>query len=78
MNPWPELGRLLLVLGLAIAAAGLLLMFWDRIPGLSRIPFGKLPGDITVEREGFRFSFPIVTCLVVSGVLSLLLWLFRR
>ena len=78
MNPWPELGRLLLILGLAIAAAGLLLMFWDKIPGLSRLPLGRLPGDINIDREGFRFSFPIVTCLIVSVVLSLLLWLFRR
>lgn len=78
MNPWSDLGRLLLVLGLGIAAAGLLLLLWDKVPGLSRIPFGKLPGDINIEREGFRFSFPIVTCLVVSVVLSLVLWLFRR
>lgn len=78
MNPWPELGRLLLILGLCMAAVGLLLMFWDKVPGLSRLPFGRLPGDINIEREGFRFSFPLVTSLIVSVVLSLLLWLFRR
>jgi hypothetical protein len=78
MNPWPELGKLLLILGLGIAVAGLALMFWDKLPGLSRLPIGRLPGDITIEREGFRFSFPIVTCLIVSVLLSLLLWLFRK
>ncbi|MEW5773476.1 MAG: DUF2905 domain-containing protein [Thermodesulfobacteriota bacterium] len=78
MNPWPELGRLLLVLGVVLAAAGLLLMFWDKLPWLSRLPLGRLPGDINIEREGFRLSFPIVTCIIASVVLSLLLWLFRR
>ena len=58
MNPWPELGKLLLVLGLCLAAAGLLLIFWDKVPGLSRLPIGRLPGDIHIERDGFRFSFP--------------------
>lgn len=73
----PNIGKTLLVVGLAIAATGLALLLWDKTP-LSRIPLGRLPGDINVEREGFRFSFPIVTCLVVSAVLSLILWLLRK
>jgi hypothetical protein len=64
--------KLLILLGLVLLAAGLA---W---PWLRRLPFGRLPGDIQVVREGFSFSFPIVTCLVVSIVVSLLLWLFRR
>ncbi len=64
--------KLLIILGLVLLAAGLA---W---PWLRRLPFGRLPGDIHVVREGFGFSFPIVTCLVVSVVVSLLLWLFRR
>jgi hypothetical protein len=64
--------RTLIVLGLAIAAIGLA---W---PWLSRLPFGRLPGDIHVVREGFSFHFPIVTCIVVSIAISVILWIFRR
>ena len=64
--------RTLIILGLAIAAIG---VAW---PWLRRLPFGRLPGDIHIVREGFSFSFPIVTCIVISVVVSILLWLFRR
>jgi hypothetical protein len=64
--------KLLIVLGLALLAAGLL---W---PWLRRLPLGRLPGDIHVVREGFSFNFPIVTCLVISIVVSIVLWIFRR
>jgi hypothetical protein len=64
--------RTLIVIGLVIAAIGLA---W---PWLRRLPFGRLPGDIHVVREGFSFHFPIVTCIVISVVVSLILWLFRR
>jgi hypothetical protein len=56
-----------------VAALGLVL--WS---GFGRGWLGRLPGDIHVSREGFSFHFPIVTCLVVSAVLSLLTWLLRR
>src|SRR5262249_32964482 len=62
---------LLLVLGGVIFALGLL---W---PTVSRY-FGRLPGDVVVRRENWTFAFPIVTCLVLSLLLSLLLWFFRR
>lgn len=64
--------RALIVIGLLIAAAG---HAW---PWLSKLPLGRLPGDIHIVREGVSFHFPIVTCIVVSLVLSLLVWLFRR
>jgi multidrug efflux pump subunit AcrB len=64
--------RPLIVIGLVIAAIGLA---W---PWLRRLPFGRLPGDIHVVREGFSFHFPIVTCIVISIVVSVVLWLFRR
>lgn len=64
--------KLLILSGLVLLAAGLL---W---PWLRRLPLGRLPGDIHIVREGFSFSFPIVTCLVISVVVSLLLWFFRR
>ncbi len=64
--------RLLILTGLLILAAGLA---W---PWLKRLPFGRLPGDIHIVREGFSFHFPIVTCIAVSIVITLILWIFRR
>lgn len=66
--PWRAI---LIALGLLFLAAGLA---W---PSLER-HLGRLPGDIVVRREGFTFAFPIVTCLVLSVLASLLLWLLRR
>ena len=64
--------RLLVALGLLLVAAGAL---W---PWLAQLPWGRLPGDISIEREGFSFHFPLMTSLVVSVVLSLLVWWFWR
>jgi len=64
--------RALIVIGLALIVAGLA---W---PWLSRLPFGRLPGDFSVERENFSFFFPIATSIVVSIVISVLIWLFRK
>ena len=68
-----ELGKMLFVLGLAVALVGLLLWM-----GVGKDWLGKLPGDINYTRGNFRFHFPIVTCIIVSLVLTLLLWLFRK
>ena len=62
---------LLVVLGALLILAGVL---W---PVVSRY-FGRLPGDIVVRKPGITFAFPIVTCLLLSLLLTLLLWLFRR
>ena len=64
--------RALIIVGLALLVAGLA---W---PWLSRLPFGRLPGDFSVERENFSFFFPIATSIVVSIVISVLIWLFRK
>ena len=64
--------RSLVILGLTILVVGLA---W---PWLARMGLGRLPGDIRIERDGFTFFFPLATGLIVSVVLSLLLWLFRR
>lgn len=68
-----EIGKMLFILGLVIAAVGLLI--WS---GVGRGWFGQLPGDINVSRGNTSFHFPIVTCLLISVVLSFLVWLFRR
>ena len=62
----------LITIGLVLVAVGLL---W---PWLGKLGLGRLPGDIVVERGSFSFYFPIVTCLVVSVVLSLVFWLLNR
>lgn len=66
-------GKLLIVLGLVLVALGLLITFFGRIPLL-----GKLPGDLRIERENFTVFFPLGSCLLISLLLSLLMWLFRR
>jgi len=68
-----EMGKLLVVAGLLLAAVGALL--WS---GYGRGWMGRLPGDIHYSRGHFSFYFPIVTCLLVSAILTLLLWLFRK
>ncbi|PZN27007.1 MAG: DUF2905 domain-containing protein, partial [Proteobacteria bacterium] len=47
-------------------------------PWLSKLPLGRLPGDIVIDRPGFKFFFPVTTMIIVSVVLSVILWLFRR
>ena len=66
------MSRWFIGIGLVLVAVGLL---W---PWLGRLGLGRLPGDIVIERGNFRFYFPIVTCLVVSGVVSLILWFLNR
>lgn len=67
------LGKSLILLGLVIAALGAVLTFAGKIPWL-----GRLPGDIYIKRENFSFYFPLATSIILSVLLSLLLWLFRR
>jgi hypothetical protein len=64
--------RLLILVGVLLVVVGLA---W---PWLSRLGLGHLPGDIHIERNGFSFHFPLMTSLIVSAVLTLLVWLFRR
>ena len=64
--------RFLIVLGAVLLVIGIA---W---PWLSKLGLGRLPGDIRIESESGGFYFPIVTCLVISVVLSLILWFFRR
>jgi hypothetical protein len=65
-------GLALTILGLVIAGIGLVWILAPSIPWLAR-----LPGDIRIERENFRFYFPLATCLLLSLALSLVVWLIR-
>ena len=66
------MARFLIVLGLAILVIGLL---W---PNLSRIGLGRLPGDIVIERDNMSLYFPLVICLLLSLLFSLVLWVVNR
>lgn len=64
--------QILITLGIVFLILGLL---W---PWLSQLPFGRLPGDIHIERENFSFHFPLMTGLVISVVLTLIMWWLRK
>ncbi|MFA7096780.1 MAG: DUF2905 domain-containing protein [Gammaproteobacteria bacterium] len=66
------MSRTLITIGIILIAAGLL---W---PWLTRLGLGRLPGDIAIERDNFRFYFPITTSILISLLLTLLFWLFRK
>ena len=77
MSDLQPLGRVLIILGVAIIVLGLALTFWGKIPFL-----GRLPGDIAVQKGSFRFFFPVVTMLAISlfltVIINVVIWLFRR
>jgi hypothetical protein len=64
--------RPLIVVGALLLVAGLL---W---PWLSKLPFGRLPGDLVIDKPGFKFFAPFTTMIILSIVVSILLWLFRK
>jgi hypothetical protein len=66
------MNRILIILGTALIVAGLT---W---PWLRRMPLFHLPGDIVIDRPGFKFFFPITTMLLISAAVSILSWLLRR
>lgn len=68
-----DIGRLLVVFGVLIALAGVALLFLGRVPWL-----GRLPGDIHIERGNWTFYFPLATSLLLSVVLTLILWIIGR
>jgi uncharacterized protein YybS (DUF2232 family) len=69
----PAIGRSLIILGLIIAAIGVVLTFAGRFPWL-----GRLPGDIYIKKDNFSFYFPLATSILISVVVSFILWLIRR
>jgi hypothetical protein len=68
-----HIGKLLIVLGVTIAAVGILLSLSGKIPWL-----GRLPGDIFIQRKNFTFYFPLATGILISILLTFLFWLFGR
>ena len=71
--PFGGLGKALIISGVILVGIGLILSLGDKIPWI-----GKLPGDIYIKRKRFSFYFPIVTCIIISLLLTLLFSLFRK
>ena len=69
------IGRYLILLGGLIIVFGVILVILGKFPGLK---VGRLPGDIYIERDGWRFYFPLMTSILLSIILSLIVWLFSR
>lgn len=67
------LGKMLILLGVFIILVGLFLLIGEKIPWV-----GRLPGDIIIRKKNFTFYFPIVTCILISIILTLLFMLFRK
>jgi hypothetical protein len=68
-----QFGKMMIILGAVLILVGLAVTFFDRVPFL-----GKLPGDIHIKRDNFQFYFPLATSIVISIVLSLILWLVNK
>jgi hypothetical protein len=77
MDPLREIGKTLLVIGVVLVSVGVLLLFGARLP----YRIGRLPGDVVIQGRNGSFYFPVVTCIIVSVLFTLLMWilnLFRR
>jgi hypothetical protein len=66
------MGKLLIIVGIILVIAGVVVTYADKIPFL-----GKLPGDIAIERENFRFYFPVTTSIIVSILISIVLYVIQ-
>ena len=66
------MNKTIIYIGILIIAIGLL---W---PYISKFPFGKLPGDIVIKKEGFQFYFPITTMILISLLISVIVWFFKK
>ncbi|OCC14385.1 hypothetical protein DBT_2258 [Dissulfuribacter thermophilus] len=73
MNPLFEMGKVLIFLGIILVVVGLIFSFGAKIPFL-----GRLPGDIAYHRGNFHFYFPLGTSILLSVVLTLIMWLLRK
>jgi len=67
------MGKILIVIGIILIVAGLTFLFADKIPFL-----GRLPGDIYIKKERFTFYFPLTTSIIISIILTIIFWIFRK
>ena len=74
MQEWPDPGKILIIIGLVLAAVGLLVLLRDKLPFIP----GRLPGDIFIKRENFSFYFPLGTCILINVILTIIFSLWRK
>ncbi|MGR3173804.1 MAG: DUF2905 domain-containing protein [Candidatus Scalindua sp.] len=68
-----DIGKIIIFFGLLLIVIGFVFMLGSKLPFI-----GKLPGDIAIERQNYSFYFPVTTCIIISIVLSFILWLFSK
>jgi hypothetical protein len=73
MSEFQSFGKIIIIAGVILVFAGLVISFWDKIPLI-----GKLPGDIFYKGKNFTFYFPIVTSILLSLIISVILYFFRK
>jgi len=73
MSPLGSLGKILIIIGAIMAVIGAIFLLGDKIPWI-----GRLPGDIIIKRDKFTFYFPLMTSIIISLLLTLLFYLFRK
>lgn len=73
MNEFQSIGKLLIIVGVVFLLCGIVITFWDKIPFI-----GKLPGDIVYKGKNFTFYFPIVTSILLSIIISLILYFLKK
>ena len=73
MSPLGSLGKILIIFGIVLVVFGLIFILGDKIPWI-----GRLPGDIVIKRDKFTLYFPIMTCIIISLLLTLLFAIFRK
>jgi len=73
MSPLGSLGKILIIIGAIMAVIGVIFILGDKIPWI-----GRLPGDIIIKRDKFTFYFPLMTSIIISLILTLLFYLFRK
>ncbi|MFZ5799989.1 MAG: DUF2905 domain-containing protein [Candidatus Omnitrophota bacterium] len=73
MNELSNLGRFLVIIGLTVTGLGLLLSLLGKVSWI-----GRLPGDIYIQKKNFSFYFPLATSILLSAVISLILWILRK
>ncbi|AEH50854.1 DUF2905 domain-containing protein [Pseudothermotoga thermarum] len=69
----PQVGKVLILIGILLVLAGAFIYLWGKI-----LPFGRLPGDIIIKKDKFVFYFPLMTCLIISALLSVVLMIISR
>lgn len=77
--PGSYLPKLFILAGIGLILIGIIIYLYEKVPVAKWFPLGKLPGDIYIQKKGFNLYFPITSCIIISIIMSFILWiLFRK